>query len=201
MSVNNKAVMGMRILGIDPGSVLVGYGCLEIAGRSGGSGGSKAPRPLSHRARNTIDSGAASGRISVVEGGVLRLGARGAQIEDRLFRLADEFSKLLVRLRPDELAIEEAFYGKSVQAALRLGEARGVILAESRRFGLKTHQFSPARIKRAVTGSGAASKDAVASMVERLLSVSAADGQRDVTDALAVALCRAEDRRALSLGG
>jgi crossover junction endodeoxyribonuclease RuvC len=106
-------------------------------------------------------------------------------------------AELFSHLQPDELAVEQAFYGKSVPSAMRIGEARGVILAEARRHGVPVHQFAPARVKRVVTGNGAASKAAVAAMTCRLLGLAAVPAERDATDALAVALCRAEERRTI----
>ena len=128
----------------------------------------------------------------------MRLGGRSADLSSRLLSLADQFRGLLTELKPDEVALEEAFYGKSVQAALRIGEARGVVLAESARVGAPVHQFAPARIKRVVTGRGAAKKETVAAMVEQLLRVGTIGGEgvpHDATDALAVAWTRLEQRR------
>jgi crossover junction endodeoxyribonuclease RuvC len=100
------------------------------------------------------------------------------------------------------LALEEAFCGKSVQSALRIGEARGVVLAEASRAGLGIHEYAPARIKRCVTGRGDATKDVVADMVLRQLgpatsSMTPSLGSlpRDASDALAAALTRVEERR------
>lgn len=184
----------VRILGIDPGTQVVGFGCLEVD--VGGAGRPMVgAAPLALRVANAVRGGAASVRL--VELGVLRLGGRDAELPARLLALADQFRALVARLLPNELALEEAFYGKSVPAALRIGEARGVVLAESARAGIDVFQFAPARIKRCVTGSGAASKEAVAAMLPHQLVT----GGRlpalpvDATDALAAALTRVEQRR------
>jgi crossover junction endodeoxyribonuclease RuvC len=116
-------------------------------------------------------------------------------IEHRLSALARSLGEILDRLEPQELALEEAFFGKSVQSALRIGEARGVVLAEASRRQVAVHQFAPARIKRCLTGHGAASKEAVAQMTARLLALDRPPQPMDATDALAVALCRVEARR------
>lgn len=186
----------VRILGIDPGTQVVGYGCLEVvlAGprRQGGS------VPLALRASNTVLPGGGGRDVRLVAMGVLRLGGRGAALSSRLLSLAEQFRGLLVDLRPDEVALEEAFYGKSVQAALRIGEARGVVLAESARDGTPVHQFAPARVKRVVTGRGAATKETVAAMVQQLLRAGTVGGEGvpfDATDAVAVAWTRLEQRR------
>ncbi len=187
----------VRILGIDPGTLVAGFGCLEadfgVPRRAAGA------VPLALRAGNVVrlDTRGA-GDVRVLELGVLRLGAKDAAVPLRLLALADQFRVLLERLRPTEIALEEAFYGKSVQAALRIGEARGVVLAESARFGLLVHQFAPARVKRSVTGNGAASKQSVAAMVGHLLPAGRqafAGVPADATDAIAVALARLEQRR------
>ncbi|MBL9077320.1 MAG: crossover junction endodeoxyribonuclease RuvC [Planctomycetes bacterium] len=185
----------VRILGVDPGTLVAGFGCLEaefdLPRRTTGSA------PLALRAGNVVRLDGGVGRdVRVLELGVLRLGGRDAPVAERLMALGDQFRALLQRLQPTEIALEEAFSGKSVQAALRIGEARGVVLAESARAGLCVHQFPPARVKRSVTGHGAASKPSVAAMVSRLLPNGAGTGlPADATDAVAVALTRLEQRR------
>lgn len=187
----------VRILGIDPGTQVVGFGCLELGVAP--PRGNGAP-PLALRASNVVPAaGGAVGPVHLCELGVLRLGNRGTDLPQRLLALADQFRALVARLRPQELAIEQAFHGKSAQAALRIGEARGVVLAEAARAGLAIHQFAPARVKRCIAGSGAASKQAVAAMVGqfvKLPAVGAAELPPDATDAVAVALARVEQRRA-----
>jgi crossover junction endodeoxyribonuclease RuvC len=188
---------GMRILGIDPGTQVVGYGCLELSERAPPAALSAPEQlPLAHQAANVV-AGQPHVQVAVVAQGALRLGRRNDPLPVRLRNLADGLSALLADLRPDEIALEEAFYGKSVQSALRIGEARGVIMAEASRRGVAVLQFPPARIKRAVTGHGAASKDQVCEMVVRLLGLPAPPEPRDVSDALAAAVCRAEQRRDL----
>ena len=187
----------VRILGIDPGTRVVGFGCLEIV--VDGADRPRAGVPLALRGGNVVRAGASSD-VRLLEAGVFRLGDRSAVLAARLLSLADQFRALLERLRPNEIALEEAFTGKSAQSALRIGEARGVVLAESARGGLAVHQFAPARIKRCVTGNGAASKETVAAMVGHL--VLAARGSAttkglpaDATDAVAVAFTRVEQQR------
>ncbi len=194
---------GMRILGIDPGTQVVGYGCLELRDRVAAPSvpaHMSADVPLAHRAHNVLGGpphARAHARAAVVAQGALRLGRRKDPLPVRLRSLANGLAALLTHLRPDEIALEEAFYGKSVQSALRIGEARGVIIAEASRAGVAVLQFSPARIKRAVTGHGSASKGQVGEMVMRLLQLPAPPEPRDVSDALAAAVCRAEQCRGL----
>ncbi len=185
----------VRILGIDPGTQVVGFGCLDMV--VDGPRRSRGQLPLAMRASNIIQAGGGTGDITVAAMGVFRLGGRDTELPMRLLSLADQFRKLLQELAPTEVAIEQAFYGKSVQAALRIGEARGVVLAEAARCGLPVFQFAPARVKRCVTGRGAATKESVAAMVAQLVPL----GRRgvgmpaDATDAVAVALTRVEERR------
>jgi crossover junction endodeoxyribonuclease RuvC len=186
----------MRILGIDPGTVVVGFGCVEQAGAAGPSAPPALP-PMALRVGNLVRPGGGGGPVRLVEAGALRL-PRRAPLSERLHELAAGMRALLERLAPAEVALEEAFFGKSVQSALRIGEARGVVLAEAARRGVPVFQFAPARVKRVVAGNGAAGKEAIARMAAQWLGLARPPMPRDVTDALAVALCRAEARRSFS---
>lgn len=182
----------------------MGFGCLEVQdGGSAPSMQSAAARsgavPMAHRVGNLVQ-GVGRGAVEVLASGVLRLGRTKDPIPDRLSRLALGLRGLIAEYHPTHLALEEAYFGKSVQSALRIGEARGVILAESAAAGLVIQQFPPARIKRVVTGSGAASKDQVAKMVQMSLRLSKPPETRDVTDALAVGLCCIEEARNFRFG-
>lgn len=170
---------------------------VSVASRCGGGEARRAPASalLAHQVVNAVRGPSAGQKVQLVEHGVLRLGGRGVRVEQRLCNLAKALGDLLDRLEPQELALEEAFYGKSVQSALRIGEARGVVLAEASRRRVEVHQFTPARIKRCVAGHGSASKEAVARMAGELLALGQPPGPTDASDALAVALCRVEDRR------
>lgn len=195
-----RVVAVVRILGIDPGTQVVGYGCLAVASSPART---SLAVPIALRASNTIRAGSATHGVELVAMGVMRLGKAGTDLGQRLCSLADQFRALVAELCPDEVAIEEAFYGKSVAAALRIGEARGVVLAEASRAGVAVHQFAPARIKRVVTGRGAAKKESVAAMLEQLLrgTEAARSGlPLDATDALAAAWTRLEQRRSPLLG-
>lgn len=134
----------------------------------------------------------------MIEAAALKLGAKDP-VADRLAVLLSALEGWLERYRPDEVAIEEAFFGRSVQSALRIGEARGVVLAQARRFGASVHEYPPARIKRSVTGNGRADKERVATMACAAVGISGIEGPTDAADALAVALCRVEERRAVPL--
>jgi len=150
---------GRIVLGIDPGTVVVGYGA--IVDRKSG--------PV------------------LLAAGVLRAPAKQA-VPQRLGYLGLELEALISRLRPSVVVVEEAFCGKSVQSALRIGEGRGVALAAAARFGAEIVQYPPAVAKRAVVGNGAADKQHVARMVARELHPAEVPDSLDATDALALAL-------------
>ncbi len=185
--------MSIKILGIDPGTVVFGFACLEVHDRRRPSAQAVREVPLAHRATNLVRLGVGRADVRLVEAGAVRLG-RGRTIACRLANLATELESIIDRVQPQELALEEAFCGKSVQAALRIGEARGVVLSAAGRHGLEVYQFPPATIKRRVGGHGGASKQDVAAMACRSLGLRSIEGPTDVTDAVAAALCRHEQR-------
>jgi crossover junction endodeoxyribonuclease RuvC len=150
---------GSRILGIDPGSRVTGWGLL--------AGSAARPRLL--------------------EAGVLRLG-RG-DLARRLGLLQERLGELVPRLHPTVAAVESPFHGASARSALQLAHARGVILAVLAGAGVEIAEYTPATVKKAVTGSGRADKGQVASMVARLLGGTPPPSSHDLTDALALALC------------
>ena len=196
----------VRILGIDPGTQVVGYGCLEVAVGAGRATGGVVPMAM--RASNVVrvGGGGGDGDVRLLAVGVLQLGGRNVELPARLHALAVQFRAVVGAHAPTELALEQAVHGKSAQAALRIGEARGVVLAEAAAAGLQVHQYAPARVKRCVTGNGASGKEAVAAMIRQFLERGAAalvDGlPADATDAVAVAWTRLEERRSplLALG-
>lgn len=146
------------VLGIDPGTRAMGYGALVLA--------PEGPRFLAC--------------------GVLR--PRGsASVPARLGEIQADLEALLAALRPQVLAIERAFHSKNVQAAFRIGEARGVVLAAAARAGLEILELAPAAAKKAVLGHGGASKEQIARMIEHLLKTGPLAVPFDATDALALA--------------
>jgi crossover junction endodeoxyribonuclease RuvC len=151
------------VLGVDPGTRSLGYGALVIA-----PGG---PR--------------------FVACGVLAPPAR-APVPVRLAEILAELERLLAALRPGFLALERAFHSKNVQAAFRIGEARGVVLAAAARAGIEILELAPAAAKKAVVGHGAASKEQIARMVAHLLGTGPLAVPRDATDALALAFAGVE---------
>lgn len=146
------------VLGIDPGTRVLGYGALVIA--------PEGPRLLAC--------------------GVLVPNARAA-VPTRLAEIQIALERLLAVLRPGVLAIEKAFHSKNVQAAFRIGESRGVVLAAAARAGIEIRELAPAAAKKAVLGHGGASKEQIARMVAHLLGSGPLDVPTDATDALALA--------------
>lgn len=151
--------MAERVLGIDPGSRVTGWGVIE----RDGSG------------------------LRVVEAGVVRLVA-SHPIAARLGRLLLECGALVGRWRPTVIALERAFVARNVQSALRLGEVRGVVFAAAAVANLPVCEYAPTQVKLAATGYGHAAKDAVGRGVSMRLGL-AAPPPSDAADALALALC------------
>jgi crossover junction endodeoxyribonuclease RuvC len=158
----------MRILGIDPGSRRCGYGVVELAGLR---------------------------RVRYVECGVVEPEAK-APLHVRLAEIARELGEVIAELSPQAVAVEGVFHGVNASAALKLGHARGVALAQAGAAALDVFEYAPATIKRAVAGSGQASKRQVAAMVCTLCELKRAP-RLDASDALAVAICHAFHARQL----
>lgn len=147
------------MLGIDPGTATCGYGVVR-----GGEGSAK-----------------------LVECGVIRTTA-ATPLAERLVTLFDGLSELLARHQPDAVAVEGLFHGKNARSALVLGHARGVALLVAAQAGLAVAEISPAEVKRAVTGTGSATKEQVGLMVARLLRLAAPPTPADAADGVAIAL-------------
>lgn len=125
--------------------------------------------------------------VRLVECGVVRTRPIEA-LAVRLGVLFDGVTDLIERHRPDAIAVEGLFHGRNGRSALILGHARGVVLLAATRAGLPVAEISPAEVKRAVTGTGAATKTQVAAMVKRLLNLAAAPKPADAADGVAIAL-------------
>jgi crossover junction endodeoxyribonuclease RuvC len=106
--------------------------------------------------------------------------------------LFEELGELLRRERPEVLAVETVFHGKSFDSVLKVGEARGVVLLAGALQGMEVHEYTPAMVKKTVTGNGRASKEQVQRMMARLLELERLPGPVDVTDALALAFCHGQ---------
>src|SRR5215208_5380501 len=150
----------MIVLGIDPGTANTGYGVLR-------------------------DDGV--GLVTLLECGVIRTRPRGS-LASRLREIYDGVSELIVRHRPDALSVEDVFYSRNVRTTVVLGHARGVILLAGEQHHLDIHEFPPAEIKKAVVGTGAATKEQVQFMLTRLLRLRAVPHPSDAADGVAAAL-------------
>jgi crossover junction endodeoxyribonuclease RuvC len=151
---------GKIILGIDPGTLITGYGIIEISGNT----------------------------ISLKEMNVLKLSGKKDNYI-RLELIYKKVEELIKKYKPNEFAIEAPFFGKNVQSMLKLGRAQGVAIAAAISAGLPVTEYSPKKIKQSITGNGNADKDQVWKMLQRLLSLKETPQYYDATDALAVAVC------------
>lgn len=158
------------ILGIDPGTLVMGYGLIAVQGT----------------------------QVSTLAFGVIKLeklddhGVRLKRIFERTIGIIDEF-------HPDELAIEAPFFGKNVQSMLKLGRAQGVAIAAALSRDIPYVEYSPRKIKMSITGNGNASKEQVAAMLVQTLGIKVHENL-DATDALGAALCHYYQNRKVSSG-
>ena len=148
------------ILGIDPGTVVMGYGVIAITG----------------------------GKPVLLEMSILKLSAKLDQYQ-RLEAIHFKVTELISRFHPDCFAIEAPFFGKNVQSMLKLGRAQGVAIAAALSRDIPIFEYAPRKIKMAITGKGSSSKEQVAAMLMQLLAMKELPKFLDATDGLAVALC------------
>jgi crossover junction endodeoxyribonuclease RuvC len=152
----------IRIIGIDPGYAIVGYGILDYAG---------------NRFR-TIDYGAVTTES-------------GMDFERRLAYIYDELAEILVKYRPDYMAVEKLFFTTNQKTAIDVAQARGVIQLCAVKHGVSLHEYTPLQVKSAVTGYGKADKNQVQQMTKTMLKLEAVPKPDDTADALAIAICHA----------
>jgi crossover junction endodeoxyribonuclease RuvC len=155
-----KAIKEKIILGLDPGTNVMGYGLIIVAGS----------------------------KISLLQFGVILL-SKYAGHELRLKKIFERVISLLEEYHPDEVALEAPFFGKNVQSMLKLGRAQGVAMAAALSREIPITEYAPKKVKQSVTGNGNASKEQVAKMLMTLLHIQEMPKLLDATDALAVALC------------
>lgn len=150
------------ILGIDPGTNVMGYGLLRVKGNM----------------------------AELLVMGVIDM-RREQNPYTRLGKIFERVTGIIEAYNPNELAIEAPFFGKNVQSMLKLGRAQGVAIAAAIRQHIPIHEYAPLKIKMAITGNGSASKEQVASMLKRLLALKDEQMPHlmDATDALAAAYC------------
>lgn len=159
-----------RILGVDPGSRLTGYGCIDLRGSS-----------LERVEHGTLKLASTSGRQEV-------------PLEQRLLLIHQGLGGIIERLRPDAFVVERVFFAKNAVSALKLGQARGVALVCGALAGIPVFEYSPTEVKRVVTGTGGADKDQIARVLEMLLGRQDF-ATSDASDALALAVCHARNQQ------
>ena len=159
----------MRVVGVDPGTVKLGFGVVEEEG----------------------------GGLRCLDWGCLTAD-QGAPIHQRLHQLHQELGAVMERWRPEELAVEEPFVAPSrgAKSAVAVGQAQAVALLLAAAHDMQVHRYSPAQVKQAVADYGAGTKAQVQRMVQLLLGLEDASMSLDASDALAVALCHLSHRRA-----
>jgi crossover junction endodeoxyribonuclease RuvC len=150
----------LRILGVDPGTQLLGYAIIEPFGNG----------------------------IKVHTYGTMQL-KKLDDHQEKLKEIYHQLQDLIEAYQPGVMAIEAPFYGKNVQAMLKLGRAQGVSIAAAITMGLEIHEYSPKKIKLSVTGNGNAAKEQVAAMLSHVLGTPIQSAHFDATDALACAVC------------
>ena len=160
----------MRILGIDPGIAIVGFGLIE-----------------SNR-----------GSVRMLQYGAVTTEA-GLPLATRLVQIENDMTALIAQLKPDEIAVEELFFSKNITTGIAVAHGRGVILCTAERLGVPIFEYTPMQVKQAVVGYGLAEKRQVMDMTRRLLKLKAVPRPDDAADALAIAICHARHLQGRSL--
>ncbi len=158
----------IRILGIDPGSTVMGWGIIEEK----------------------------SGVLSMVNCGAIK--PKSKEFNQRLAFIYQELQAICKEYKPQEAGIEQVFVAKNANSALKLGQARGIAIACCLQYHIEIFDYEPTKVKQALVGSGRAEKDQVAFMVKTILNQHTLSKPLDTTDALALAICHANHRRFLS---
>ncbi len=158
----------MRILGIDPGYAIVGWGLIECQGN----------------------------HFTTLNYGAITTDA-GVEFTRRLEEIYNDMTTLLETYRPDALAIEKLFFNTNTTTAIMVAEARGCILLAARKAGVPVYEYTPLQVKQAVTGYGRAEKRQIQEMTKVLLNLTAVPKPDDTADALALAICHAHSAGSL----
>lgn len=150
----------MRILGIDPGTGILGFGAIDVD---------------------------AKGRPRLVDAGVIRTPVKQPD-SDRLFTIYDELKQIIEEFKPQVMAVEKLFFARNVTTAMSVSQARGVVLLLGKQHDLELYEYTPLQIKQAVTGYGKADKKQIQEMVRVMLGLAIVPQPDDAADALAAAL-------------
>ena len=162
----------MRILGIDPGYAIVGYGVIDY--------------------QNT--------RFSVVDYGAILTDA-GVPFNERIERIYDDAFALMQKWKPDVMAIEKLFYNTNAKTVIDVGQARGVLILAAQKNRLSIAEYTPLQVKQSVVGYGRAEKKQVQEMTKMILNLEKIPKPDDTADALAMAICHAHASGSLFVGG
>lgn len=160
--------MGKIILGLDPGSVSMGFGIIEITEFNG---------------------------YKAIEYGIFQLKKYKDHML-RMHYIYTYTTQLLHQHKPDEVAIETIFYGTNIQSMLKLGRAQGIAIAAALALKIPVKEYAPRKIKQSITGCGSAPKEQVAKMVSHMLGITIPHTLLDASDALAIALCHSQQNTA-----
>ncbi len=164
--------MKLRVLGIDPGTAILGFGLVGYDGYD----------------------------YECLEHGVIRTPA-GIPLSDRLLMIHEQLTALMDRLRPDHVGVEELFFSRNAKTALVVGHARGVVLLSVRQQGLPLFEYTPMQVKQALVGYGGADKTQIQDFMTMLLRLDETPKPDDAADALAVAICHCNSYRLNELAG
>ena len=149
------------IMGIDPGTSITGYGLIKCEGK----------------------------KMELIGCGIIKLGSSKISHPDKLKRIFERINGLIKEFHPTEMALEAPFYGNNVQSMLKLGRAQGVAIAAAISRSMPIFEYAPRKIKLAITGSGNASKEQVAGILQNMFKMKELPKQLDATDGLAAAVC------------
>jgi crossover junction endodeoxyribonuclease RuvC len=152
----------LRIIGIDPGFAITGYGIVDYIGN----------------------------QFKVVDYGHISTNA-GEVLDKRLLKLHERLEELIIQYKPHRLAVEELFFNKNVKTVINVGQGRGVVILTAAKNNIPVFEYTPLQIKQAVTGYGRADKTQIQQMVKILLNLEKIPKPDDVADALAIAICHA----------
>ncbi|GAN35116.1 MAG: crossover junction endodeoxyribonuclease RuvC [Candidatus Brocadia sp. AMX2] len=156
----------MKILGIDPGTQVAGYGVIEIAGS----------------------------KIVAIEYGSIKVN-KNQTFPQRLQTIHGKIMDIISKHQPDEMAVEEVFYSKNIKSAIKIGEGRGIVFLCAASANIPIAEYAATVIKKAVVGNGNAQKEQVQEMVKIILNLPEIPEPRDASDALAIAICHSHNLR------
>ncbi len=149
----------MRILGVDPGTGILGFGVIDVS----------------------------KGSLALVDAGVIKTPPRQAD-SDRMETIFNELQEIIEATNPDAMAVEKLFFAQNVTTAMSVSQARGVVLLLGKQHGMSLHEYTPLQIKQALTGYGKATKSQIQEMVRAILRLKTIPKPDDAADALACAI-------------